>query len=175
MLSRKRNGCQTISLSEHLQRRRFSLSPALLGFSVLVAHHQLCRLLETAAGDSPLPTLLATPPVTTQAGVAWLPFWCLLQGAACSELTEGLPLVPGREQARRFPRASRAASSGSLARCPPAVSITFLLLPTQGHWVLSQVLQRWLLKHPRLLSGPEHLARSCQGGGGESALLRLPG
>ena len=51
-LSRKRNGCQMIGLSEHLQRRQFSLRPALLGFSVLFAHYRLCWLLEAAAGDS---------------------------------------------------------------------------------------------------------------------------
>lgn len=62
-----------------------------LSFAFLAAN-DWCVLLEFAAGGSP-PSWV-TPPVTTQAEVAWLPFWCVLADS-CLLRTHRSLLIPG--------------------------------------------------------------------------------
>lgn len=100
-----------------------SLSPAVLRFSFLVANHQLCSLLEAAAGDTPLPTLPGHPTSDNTDRGGLVSFLVFHRLAACSELREGSPLLPGRRPA-----------SPSPGQLPATVSTTFLLPRPRATW-----------------------------------------
>ena len=130
-MSRKRNGCQTIGLPEHLQRRQFSLRPALLGFSVLFAHTDSadCWKLQLVT-PSPHPPGHPTSDNSGRGGLA--SFLVFSTGSSLLRAHRRLAPRPRQTASQALPQSWRGRLLLEPHSLPSPVSITFFLLPIPG-------------------------------------------